>query len=272
MHRAKCLMLAALLAPFTLLAQTSASPIAGSWSGYIGRSEATPSAVNVDFKVAPDGAISGSVTGPKIDAGEIKTGTFDRSTGGLKFTVVVRSANNGEGGNVSFDGTLARDTIRGRMFLGGESGVFRFVRGDGVRRGTTIKLSEGAAEVKRSFIELSDWLTRAAELVPPDKYSYRPVGTVRTYGQLVGHIVDGSRYYCSRAGGQNVEWSDAAEKGVSGKPALVQALKKALSDCLTSHDGATQVGPLVANVAHSSLHYGNMITYIRMLGLVPPSS
>ena len=31
-------------------------------------------------------------------------------------------------------------------------------------------------------------------------------------------------------------------------------------------------GPLMANITHANLHYGNVITYMRMLGLVPPSS
>jgi hypothetical protein len=36
--------------------------------------------------------------------------------------------------------------------------------------------------------------------------------------------------------------------------------------------GTGDIGQLMANVAHTNLHYGNLITYIRMLGMVPPSS
>lgn len=35
---------------------------------------------------------------------------------------------------------------------------------------------------------------------------------------------------------------------------------------------AARIERLMGNVAHSSLHYGNAITYLRMLGLKPPSS
>ena len=48
-------------------------------------------------------------------------------------------------------------------------------------------------------------------------------------------------------------------------------LKEALDACSAAHE-AGQLGPLIANYGHANLHYGNMATYMRMLGLVPPSS
>jgi uncharacterized damage-inducible protein DinB len=95
---------------------------------------------------------------------------------------------------------------------------------------------------------------------------------VRTFGQLVGHVVDGSRFYCGRAKGGTAEWSDSTEREVTAKAALVEALRAAVANCMAAYEGGTAVGPLVDNVGHASLHYGNMVTYIRMLGLVPPSS
>jgi hypothetical protein len=43
---------------------------------------------------------------------------------------------------------------------------------------------------------------KSADIVPPDKYSYKPAPTVRTFGELLGHIADGSNYFCRRAAGQ----------------------------------------------------------------------
>jgi hypothetical protein len=51
----------------------------------------------------------------------------------------------------------------------------------------------------------------------------------------------------------------------------VPKLKEALDACSAAHE-AGQLGPLIANFGHVNLHYGNMATYMRMLGLVPPSS
>ena len=131
---------------------------------------------------------------------------------------------------------------------------------------------ETAAMVgKTGFAELSGWILKAAEIVPADKYSYKPAPTVRTFGELLGHIADGSNYFCGRAAGKKVQWSDANAQGNTGKATVVPKLKEALDACSAGH-GTGHLGMLIQNFGHSNLHYGNMVTYMRMLGLVPPSS
>jgi uncharacterized damage-inducible protein DinB len=130
-----------------------------------------------------------------------------------------------------------------------------------------------AAAMRGGFAEVSDWVTRAAELVPAERYGYRPVETVRTFGQLVGHLADSYHYYCSRAGGRNVEWADPVEKGSQDKAVLMGKLRDATDACTAVYAaGGRQARELLANVGHTNLHYGNMVTYLRMMGLVPPSS
>jgi uncharacterized damage-inducible protein DinB len=128
-------------------------------------------------------------------------------------------------------------------------------------------------ELKRSFGEVSAWVTKAADMVPADKYDYRPTPGVRTFGQVVAHVADAYAYYCASAGGKKLEWSDAIEKGKTDKATIVQKLKETTASCTTAYGGsAVTVGPLIDNVGHTNLHYGNIITYMRMLGMVPPSS
>jgi uncharacterized damage-inducible protein DinB len=129
-----------------------------------------------------------------------------------------------------------------------------------------------APGLHHGFTEVSGWVTKAAELVPPDKYSYRPVASVRTFGQQIAHIADAYTYYCATAAGRKVQWLDAIEKGSTDKAALVQKLKQSTDACSGAYVAASQVAPLMANIAHTNLHYGNIITYLRMMGLVPPSS
>jgi uncharacterized damage-inducible protein DinB len=137
----------------------------------------------------------------------------------------------------------------------------------------TPKDPDPAAVLKQGFGEVSGWLLKAAELVPPDKYSYRPTTTVRTYGEMLGHVADGYNYFCGRASGRKVEWSDATAQGKTDKATIVAALKSATSACAAAHDGEGGRSPLLLqNFGHASLHYGNVVTYVRMLGLVPPSS
>ncbi|HET9268344.1 MAG TPA: DinB family protein [Vicinamibacterales bacterium] len=130
---------------------------------------------------------------------------------------------------------------------------------------------DDAAAVRAGFTELSDWIVKSAELIPADKYTYQPVKTVRTVGQQIAHIIDGQNYYCGRAAGQKVEWSDATEKGATDKATLLPRLKQSMQTCAALHAGAFRA-PLVGNLGHGSLHYGNLVTYMRMLGLKPPSS
>jgi len=127
-------------------------------------------------------------------------------------------------------------------------------------------------ELKKGFNEVNDWVVKAAEMVPADKYSYKPTDTVRTFGQLIAHITDSYNYFCAQAVGKKVE-GEAVEKGSTEKDALLPKLKEAVGRCTAAYDAKNaQFGPLFGNVGHTNLHYGNIITYMRMLGLKPPSS
>lgn len=132
--------------------------------------------------------------------------------------------------------------------------------------------ADPAAELRRGFEEVAGWVSRSADLVPADKYGYRPTEGVRTFGQLIAHIADSYVWYCAQASGQNVEWSDAIEKAGGDKAAIVQKLKDATTACNTAYAGSGRLRPLIGNIGHTNLHYGNIITYLRMMGMVPPSS
>jgi hypothetical protein len=268
------LAIAAIATPLPARGQSVADPLSGVWTGYIGESPATPMAVRIELTLGPGGALAGSVTGPRLTPGEIRSGSFDPLTGALSFTVAIHSTMSDQGGAVRFDGRVVRDTVSGNLTLGTQRGVFLVVREQPnakrpPRGGPT---DAAAASVRRSFVQVSDWITRAADLVPAERYAYRPIGTARTFGQVVGHVVDGARYHCGRAAGRNIEWSDATEKTVTVKAALTRALRQVVAECMIVYDGAGPIAPLTENLAHVSLHYGNLVTYLRMLGLVPPSS
>jgi uncharacterized damage-inducible protein DinB len=129
------------------------------------------------------------------------------------------------------------------------------------------------AALRHGFVEVSGWITQSAALVAPDKYTYKPVATVRSFGELVAHAIDGYNYYCaSAASGKRAQWSDATATGKTDKATLAAKLKQATDACTAAYDTSTHVEPLMANIAHANLHYGNMVTYLRMLGLKPPSS
>jgi uncharacterized damage-inducible protein DinB len=131
-------------------------------------------------------------------------------------------------------------------------------------------------------------LVKAAEKMPEENYSFQPTKDVRTFAQLIGHVADANIMFCSAAKGETKP--TAVEKGAAtaGKAALVASLKDAIAYCdgvynaMTDKDGAAtakffgrDMGKLTIlnfNVAHDNEHYGNIVTYMRLKGLVPPSS
>lgn len=135
------------------------------------------------------------------------------------------------------------------------------------------KTPDVSTELRNGFNEVNGWVTKAADMVPADKYNYKPADSVRTFGQLIAHITDSYIYFCTNAAGTKVEWSEAVEKGGTDKDTLLPKLKEAVGRCNTAYSSSNaQFRPLFINVGHTSLHYGNIITYMRMMGLKPPSS
>ena len=131
------------------------------------------------------------------------------------------------------------------------------------------------------------YIVQAAEELPDALYSYRPTPDVRTFGELFGHIAGSQKMYCAMALGDKVPGEGDVEKTAKTKAALVAALKESNTYCekaYTQEDdklkapvdvfGEThpRLYPLLANAAHNGEHYGNIVTYMRMNKLVPPSS
>lgn len=262
-----CLTLSAPL----VLAQTApaADPVSGVWKGY-----ATPDGgqnklpLVVTLKLAGSNSITGTVTGPP-QPGEIKTGSYDQATGVLKFDVSVDGTPN----PFVFQGTVAVDTVTGSVTNDSFRAVFNLSKGSADSAAARPDSGIPSAELVRSFGEVAGFVTKAANLVPADKYTYRPSQNVRTFAQQLAHIVDSHNYYCAVAAGRNVQWSDAVEKGSLDKATLVEKLKQSIDACTPVYGGSSgKRAQLIGNIGHTNLHYGNIITYMRMLGLVPPSS
>jgi uncharacterized damage-inducible protein DinB len=145
-------------------------------------------------------------------------------------------------------------------------------------------LSSGA---KGIYTLVKNYIVGAAEKMPESNYEFRPTPDVRTFGQLVGHVADAQYLFCSTVLGEKNP-APGIEKGKSSKADLVPALKDAFAYCDKAYDGMTdahaadmvkffgrdqtKLAGLFFNAAHNDEHYGNMVTYMRIKGLVPPSS
>jgi uncharacterized damage-inducible protein DinB len=128
----------------------------------------------------------------------------------------------------------------------------------------------------------------AAVKMPEENYSFKPTPEVRSFGQLVGHVADANYMFCSQAAGEANPSKASIEKTKTSKADLVAALKDAVAYCNKAFDGMTdakgsemtqmfsfhlaKLTILSLNSAHTNEHYGNMVTYLRLKGIVPPTS
>jgi len=132
---------------------------------------------------------------------------------------------------------------------------------------------------------------RSADVMPEAKYGFKPVDSVRSYGAILAHVAGASYEFCAAAKGEKTPHAeDEFEKSAKTKAEIVKALDGAIAYCdeiyKTLDDAkAAQVvngafggpkGPraaaLFGNTGHYQEHYGNIVTYLRINGLVPPSS
>jgi uncharacterized damage-inducible protein DinB len=143
------------------------------------------------------------------------------------------------------------------------------------------------ASEKGFYTVVSGEVIAAAEKMPEQNYSFKPTPEVRSFGQLVGHVADAQYLFCSMATGEPNP-KKAIEKTMTTKADLVSALKDAVAYCNKAYAGMTdaQGSQMVkmfnydlarltvfsVNTAHTDEHYGNMVTYLRIKGIVPPSS
>jgi uncharacterized damage-inducible protein DinB len=135
---------------------------------------------------------------------------------------------------------------------------------------------------------VSGSLIAGAEKMPEENYSFKPTPDVRSFGQLVGHAAAAQYLFCSIAAGEKNPMTTNIEETVTSKADLVKALKDGVAYCNKVYSAMTDADAiqivkmfgretakltvLTVNTAHSDEHYGNMVTYLRLKGIVPPTS
>jgi uncharacterized damage-inducible protein DinB len=152
-----------------------------------------------------------------------------------------------------------------------------------------------SAWLRNSYATNHRFLARTAEKMPEDMYGMRPGAQpeVRTFGQLIGHLANFNFRWCSDAKGEKNPMEETDFEKLTTKAGLVKALDGALTYCdgayamLTdansldmvqgTRDDGTKVpvlriSRLILNVVHNNEHYGNLVTYMRIKSIVPPSS
>ena len=151
-----------------------------------------------------------------------------------------------------------------------------------------------AVTAKAMFATIRRDLAEAADAMPAEDFSFKPTPEVRSFAQLVGHVVSANFFFCSQAKGAAMPSTTNFER-VTDKAALSKGLNDALAYCDEVCDSTTDASfnqpatlngfagmnpktttirgaVLMFNTTHDNEHYGNIVVYLRLKGKVPPST
>src|SRR5688500_6328743 len=148
-----------------------------------------------------------------------------------------------------------------------------------------------AVVVKNMHATIRRNLAEAAESMPAADYVFKPTPEVRTFGEVIAHIAFGNFLFCSQAKAEQPPSRESYAKATD-KATLVKALRDSLAYCddvygattdsnfnqlvkIPGQKGVAEAARgavLVFNTTHNNEHYGNLVVYMRLKGLVPPST
>jgi uncharacterized damage-inducible protein DinB len=134
-------------------------------------------------------------------------------------------------------------------------------------------------------------LAEAAAAMPAEEYAFRPTSQVRSFAELLVHVISGNAYFCAQARGDKPTFGGDYAKSAD-KAVLVKALGEALAACDAVYGATTDANVnqpvgvqgrggsrpttrglvLMFNTTHNNEHYGNLVVYMRLKNHVPPST
>jgi len=154
-----------------------------------------------------------------------------------------------------------------------------------------------AGQMQSQYGLIKSNLTKLADKMPDDAYAFKPVNETRTFAEAIAHTAAGNFGMCANLTGKpNPRAGVDLEKTLTAKTEAVAALRESFAFCdefmthlspeaLTGTYKGTAVrggertpieverGGLASSlIAHNNEMYGYLAVYLRMKGLVPPSS
>ena len=141
------------------------------------------------------------------------------------------------------------------------------------------------AEQKAAYTNNKNNLIKAAEKMPEEAYSFKPTPEMQSFGERIGHIAN-QIGTCSAMTGER---KPSQATGKTSKADLVAALKASFDACDAAWDsmndktamemvagrgGAqrSKLSGLIGNTTHNTEMYGYISVYMRLKGVVPPTS
>ena len=142
------------------------------------------------------------------------------------------------------------------------------------------------SEVQGSYAHIKANLLKAADKMPAESYSFKPMPDVRSFARVVNHVTEAQMHICDASNGAASDAKMPTE--TADKAAIVEALKASFAECDKAYAGLTdanmaellgtgtakrtRLSMLWGNVAHDNEQYATLSLYLRLKGIVPPSS
>ena len=146
-------------------------------------------------------------------------------------------------------------------------------------------------EVKGTFSRIQGYITKAADQFPEDKLTWQPTPAVRSWARLIAHVADDNNGACfglageaSRPARLDTEDTQNSAANKMTKADLQKVLAESFARCEKAFSAVndsnmmeragnrSKIGMLIYDTAHINEHYGNIVTYMRLNNMVPPSS
>jgi uncharacterized damage-inducible protein DinB len=144
-----------------------------------------------------------------------------------------------------------------------------------------------AAEALAAYNRVKPNILKAAEKMPAENYGFKPVPDIRTFARVVNHVTEAQEHTCSALNGTTWDPKTLPAE-TADKAAIVAALKASFDECDKAFgslaDGQlmevltlgpvkrSKIGLAWGTVSHDNEQYATLALYLRLKGLVPPSS
>ena len=128
--------------------------------------------------------------------------------------------------------------------------------------------------------QVCDKLAALAEEFPANKFDYKPTEDLRSFAEVLRHVAFWNRYVTDSARGKKADdtANELPQKEFSTKAQILDALKRSAKDAAAAlKESRSGLSPettemLISFIEHNCEHYGQLVVYARLNGIVPPAS
>jgi hypothetical protein len=144
-------------------------------------------------------------------------------------------------------------------------------------------MSAMISEALAGYTQVKTIILASVEKMPAENFSFKPTPEVRSYAELFNHVAQTQNALCTAPGGAR-----PAPITATTKEDVLAAIKKSFDLCDAAYAAVTEanamevsgegfmrgskLGMIYKNVEHDNEMYGTMVVYMRLKGLVPPST